>query len=83
MSAETNGPEWVDVFVARRLGRPASWPVTAQTGTDCFRLHRVQWQETCMSEDGKQLICRFRAPDAESVRLALRLSGIDFERVWT
>ena len=51
--------------------------------TDCMRLHRVHWQEARLSDDGKRLVCRFRAPDAESVRTALRGAGVTFDSVWS
>jgi hypothetical protein len=38
----------------------------------CFSLHRAEWQESLLSSDGRRLFCRFRGPDAESVRMALR-----------
>ncbi|MDH4109833.1 MAG: DUF4242 domain-containing protein [Gammaproteobacteria bacterium] len=78
------GSGLTDVYVARSANALRAAGANIDTGpTDCFRMHRVQWQETCVSEDGTQLICRFRAPDAESVRLALRMSGIPFDSVWT
>jgi len=73
-----------DVFVACSIdGMPAKTSTGGSVPpTDCLRLHHVRWQEARLSEDGKRLICRFSAPDAESVRIALRLSGIPFEAVW-
>lgn len=47
----------------------------------CFRLRRVEWRETSLSADGTQIIYRFLAPDAESVRLALRHTGIAYDAV--
>ena len=81
-----NGEGMTDVFVARSAAEshaPAVGAALDMAPTDCFRLHRVHWQETRISEDGTRLICRFRAPDAESVRIALRQSGITFDAVWT
>jgi hypothetical protein len=46
-------------------------------------MHRVAWQETRRSADGRTLVCRFRAPDAESVRISLRRAGISFVSVST
>ena len=74
-----------DVFVMRREGRTDGSAIARANVRrgNCLSLHRVYWQATWLSEDGSQLICRFRAPDAESVRIALRLSGIAFDAVWT
>ena len=48
----------------------------------CFELHRVRWAESLLSEDGRREICRFVAPDAESVRMALRKLDGEISSVW-
>ncbi len=48
----------------------------------CLGLHRVRWREAYLAEGAHRMVCRFRAPDAESVRLALHLAGAG-EGVWT
>jgi len=85
MSTGADDTSMTDVFVARCAATrylPGGAAALDMAPTDCFRLHRVHWQETRVSEDGTRLICRFRAPDAESVRIALRQSGISFDAVW-
>lgn len=79
------GAVLTDVFVARPVEAPTgSAPAHAvRRPQDCLQIHRVHWQATWLSADGTQLICHFRAPDAESVRIALRQSAIPFEAVWT
>lgn len=52
----------------------------AAKGTRCLILHRVRWLESFVAEDGARLVSRFRAPDAESVRIALR--GLGSARIW-
>jgi hypothetical protein len=74
----------IDVFVTRSFDPPIaegdeSEPVNG--GGRCFTLHRVRWQESSLSRDGRTMICRFTAPDAESVRLALRQAGVGFDSV--
>ena len=86
MRTGDNGVGMTDVFVARSADEPHTPSGSAaldMAPTDCFRVHRVHWQETQVSEDGTRLICRFLAPDAESVRIALRQSGIAYDAVWT
>ena len=41
----------------------------------CLDLWNVKWVESMLSGDGTKMICHFEAPDAESVRTALRKSG--------
>jgi hypothetical protein len=48
----------------------------------CLEIRNGAWVRSSLSEDRKRMICEFDAPDAESVREALRVSGQDFERVW-
>ena len=45
-------------------------------------MHRVAWQGSMMSTDGRELACHFAAPDAESARIALRKAGADTRRLW-
>jgi len=71
------GPESVDVFVER-----GSLPDKRQLAP-CLSLHGAQWQETLLGLDKQRAICRFRAPDAETMRLALHRADIDYDRLWT
>lgn len=41
----------------------------------CLGLHRVQWRQAYLGDGARRVVCRFRAPDAESVRLALRCTS--------
>lgn len=41
----------------------------------CLGLYRVDWQGSLLSKDRRRLLCHFSAPDAESVRMALRHNG--------
>jgi len=49
----------------------------------CLDLHRAEYVEGYLSTDGLRAVCLFRAPDAESVRLANSQAGIPYARVWT
>ena len=45
-------------------------------------MHRVNWEESFLSADGQKLFCHFSAPDAESVRIALRQLDADMRVHW-
>ncbi len=49
----------------------------------CLELRRGQWRRSYVSPDKTRMTCEFEAPDAESVREAMRAAGLKFERVWT
>ena len=51
-------------------------------GAWCMELHKVTFLRTFASEDCKRMICLYRAPDAESVRLAQAQAGMPLQRVW-
>lgn len=54
----------------------------AHDAAGCMVRHRVDWECSMLSQDGKKMICWFRARDAESARIALRESGADTVRLW-
>lgn len=67
------------VFPPTRLDELSQMAARAQ---GCFALHRVNWQMSFLSLDGSAMLCWYRAPDAESVRIALRQLGADMSGVW-
>ncbi len=72
-----------DVYVdCRQTGSSRHPCAIVRDAGPCLALHRVQWLKTLESTDSARLLCHFRAPDAESVRLALRRLGIRFEALW-
>jgi hypothetical protein len=72
---------FVDVIVERPVAESNTealrLAVSGELG--CLRVHRVEWQDTRIDPQSGRMTCRFRARDAESVRLALRCGGIDYE----
>jgi hypothetical protein len=48
----------------------------------CLAFDKVELQTTFVAESGRIMLCHYKAPDAESVRIALRQAGIEFQRVW-
>jgi hypothetical protein len=71
---------YVDVFVTVPAAmRPED--AACPAGLDrmaCFARHRIEWRATGPGPEG---LCtwHFRAPDAESVRIVLRRTGIRFD----
>jgi hypothetical protein len=49
---------------------------------DCFGLHKVEWHQSFLAAGGRRLLCWFSGPDAESVRVALRQSGVGPHEIW-
>ncbi len=50
--------------------------------TPCMELRSVRWLHSYESADRRRKVCVFEAPDAESLREALRSAGIAYDRVW-
>ena len=49
----------------------------------CMQAHNVSLKHSYVSPDRKRMICIYEAPDAESVRLALRTAGVlPFDNAW-
>jgi hypothetical protein len=75
-------PARVDVFVTVPAATQPG-DAACPAGLDrlaCFARHRVEWRAACPGPGGRST-WHFRAPDAESVRIALRHNGIPFESV--
>jgi hypothetical protein len=51
-------------------------------GAWCLEAHNVQFVRTFFSADHRRMACLYRAPDAESVRLAQTQAGMPVEHVW-
>lgn len=43
--------------------------------------HEVRWMRSHASNDGRRMLCLYRAPDAEAVRRAQRAAGLPLEQV--
>lgn len=77
----------VDVFVQRRFG--AADDAGEQERPDsprlepCLDLHGILRERSYLARDGKRMLCHFRAPDAESLRVAMRVAGVGYDAVWT
>jgi hypothetical protein len=74
-----------DIFLERTFDPPVGISERLDmwdSGKGCFGLHRVDWQVSFLSADGRNMVCRFSGPDAESVRTALRQTGTDVAALW-
>jgi hypothetical protein len=74
-----------DVFYLRSIDPPVAPTDVGEMSRyseGCFDLHRVEWLESFLATDGGRMLCWYRAPDAESARLALRQLGSDMAGVW-
>ena len=49
----------------------------------CLELHNVTFVQSYISPDRRRMICIYKGPDAESVRLANSTARLPFDRVWT
>jgi len=74
-----------NVLVGRSFEQPVAFEevrAAEHAGASCLVTHRVQRVRTYLSADRRRMISLYRAPDAESVRLALQAASIPVERVW-
>lgn len=73
-----------DVIVERQWDPPLSDDAMRAMidGVGCLEIHRIAWCSSVLSADRRELICHFKAPDAESVRIALRQGVVHAGRVW-
>jgi hypothetical protein len=50
----------------------------------CLDVRDGAWRRSSLSYDRLRMVCEFEAPDAESVREAIRTAGVaNVERVWS
>lgn len=74
-----------NVLVRRRFDAPVALEAIQaieDAGAWCLDAHQVRFVRTFFSADRTRMVCLYRAPDAESVRLAQRQAGMPVEDVW-
>lgn len=49
----------------------------------CLETREITPIRSAVAADFSRAICEFDAPDADTLRAALRRAGVRFERVWT
>ena len=62
---------------------PAGFNALVLGAVDCLDLYRAEWQESLLAEDGNTLLCRFIAPDVESVRMVSRGDKLSDKVAWS
>jgi hypothetical protein len=75
-----------DILVERRWPQPLNEPsmmAMLAVADSCLGIHRLRWCGSLLSADGQHLLCHFRGPDAESVRIVMRQMGSPPGRTWT
>jgi hypothetical protein len=78
-------PGHSNVAVARRWPEPvelADIQAIEEAGAWCLEAHDVQFVRTFFAADRRRMLCLYRAPDAESVRLSQAKAGMPVEHVW-
>jgi hypothetical protein len=73
------------VMMERELDAPIGLDDVAAMdaqGAWCREQYRVDHVCSFLSSNGRELVCAFAAPDAESVRRVLQRVGMPFRRVW-
>lgn len=74
-----------NVAVTRRFDEPvefADLQAIEDGASACLEIHRVRFLRSFFSADRRRMICLYRGPDAESVRLAQRQARMPVEAVW-
>jgi hypothetical protein len=74
-----------NVLVSRTFDAPVAFEeiqALEDAGRGCLETHRVRFLRTYFSNDRKRMICLYRAPDAESVRIAQREANMPVDRVF-
>jgi uncharacterized protein DUF4242 len=75
-----------EVLVERHFEPPlndGALAALSEKGSGCLDLHRVHWNRSLLSADGRELICDFAAPDLESVRMVVKAQGTPRAKVWS
>jgi hypothetical protein len=75
-----------NVMVERSFAEPVrleAIQAIEDAGAWCLETHRVEFVRTFFALDRRRMLCLYRAPDAESVRLAQREAGMPMDAVWS
>lgn len=74
-----------DVLVERTFAQPVTFAevqALEDAGAWCLDQHGVAFVRTYFANDRRRMLCRYRAPDAESVRITNRRLDLPFDAAW-
>jgi len=74
-----------NVLVERSFDAPVTLESIQEiedAASGCLAAHHVAFVRTFFSRDRRRMICLYRAPDAESVRVAQRQADMPVDRIW-
>jgi hypothetical protein len=75
-----------EVLVERYAPEPLTdWDLArmSEDGAGCLALHRVHWNRTLLSADGRELVCHYSGADLESIRMVLKAQGSLRAEIWS
>ena len=75
----------VDVFVLRTLAAESQLEDAhgARQLGSCLALYGAVPLRSYLTADGRRMLCHFHAPDADSLRSALRGARIEYDAIWS
>ena len=85
-AADAPPADAANVVVERSFDEPVTIEeiqAIEDAGASCLETHQVTFVRTFFSRDHKRMICLYRAPDAEAVRVAQRKAGMPVDSVWS
>ena len=75
----------LDVYVEQTLKQSRDGRIDCRMVEEtmtCIDIHMVRFVDAEVSRLGDKVICRFLAPDIESVRRVMRCAGVDANSIW-
>jgi hypothetical protein len=85
-AADAPPADAANVVVERSFDEPVTIEeiqAIEDAGASCLETHQVTFVRTFFSRDRRRMICLYRAPDAEAVRMAQRKAGMSVDSVWS
>jgi hypothetical protein len=85
-AADAPPADTANVVVERSFDEPVTIEeiqAIEDAGASCLETHQVTFLRTFFSRDRKRMVCLYRAPDAEAVRVAQRMAGMPVDAVWS
>lgn len=74
-----------DIFLIRTFTPPLTLVDVGMMFTEssgCMELYNISWKESYLKDDGRRMLCRFSAPDTDSLRMMLSRVNSSYEAIW-